>query len=121
VQAKSINNSFNTTQSAIRGFFGEAIVAACNDNINALSEREALEAIKGAIQGDQRAKISISKSALAGLDTNQISSFSHVLDDGSSLTFGSSQNKVDVKITVKGESVLASVKNYNLIGTGANK
>ncbi len=121
VQAKSINNSFNTTQSAIRGFFGEAIVAACNDNINALSEREALEAIKGAIQGDQRAKISISKSALAGLDTNQISSFSHVLDDGSSLTFGSSQNKVDVKITVKGESVLASVKNYNLNWEGVNK
>lgn len=114
VNAASLNTSFNTTQSALRGASGEYLLAACDDNIKKLSRKKAKNFMQEAVQGENRSDIQISTDTFEGLDTDQIKFFSQALQDGSTITFGSSQDKVDVKITVGGEEILASVKNYNL-------
>lgn len=121
VNAKAINHSFNTTQSAIRGSFGELLVATCGDGILKTGRKGVFKAIKEAVQGENRSKIEISRDAFEGLDLNQIKSFSQTLQDGSVLSFGSSQDKVDVKIKIAGEEILASVKNYNLQWEGLSQ
>lgn len=115
LQTEIVNNGFNTTQAALRGAFGELLVASCGDIVKGKTKEVAKNLIESAVQGSERSNIEISKDVFGDLDISQIKSFSKVLDDGSTLSFGSSQDKVDVKITVKHENVLASVKNYNLL------
>lgn len=106
--------SFNTTQSAIRGKFGEFFVASCADGIHQKSKSEAAKAIQDAVKGEKKSDITVSLHNFEGLNTSQINFIKNVDTENGTFSIGASQDKVDVQIQVKGEDVYASVKNYNL-------
>jgi len=113
--------SFNTTQSAIRGKFGEFFVASCADGIHQKSKSEAAKAIQDAVKGEKKSDITVSLHNFEGLNTSQINFIKNVDTENGTFSIGASQDKVDVQIQVKGEDVYASVKNYNLKWEGLKK
>lgn len=108
IQEAIQHSSFNTWRSHIVGEFGENLVAACADKVDTLATNELEKFLKQAVIGDKRTAITLDKKKVA----KDLSSFLSTDKEGNKYYFGSTQDKVDVNIQVKGQNVLASVKNY---------
>lgn len=101
--------SYNTWISAVSGEFGEKLVAMCGDKVESLAVDELEAYLKEAVVGDARTSITLSKDKVA----KDLSSFLKTDEENNSYYLGTTQDKVDVKIQVKNEEVLANVKHYH--------
>ena len=100
--------SYNTWISAVSGEFGEKLVAMCGDKAENLAIDELENYLKEAVIGDARTSITLSKDKVA----KDLSSFLKTDEKNNSYYLGTTQDKVDVKIQVNNEDVLANVKHY---------
>lgn len=102
------NTSYITWNSHISGAFGEHLVALCSDKVKTLALDELEEFLKEAVVGADRSTIALDKSKV----TKDLSNYISMDKEGNKYTFGSTQDKVDVKIEIKNQDVFANVKNY---------
>lgn len=105
---ESINDlHFYTWISDLTGSFGEHVVAAIDDEAKNQAENNLINFVKSKVVGKNTNTIYIDKTLInesaAKFLTNAV---------GDSYYIGTSQNKVDVEITVNAEDVFANVKNY---------
>lgn len=100
------NTAYNTWISNLVGDFGEHLVALCDDTIEKQVD-VSLDDFEKTIVGAERSNITVSKDSVA----KDLSSY-FKKDEYGDYYLGTSQNKVDVKINVNMEDVLASVKMY---------
>lgn len=100
--------SYNTWISAVSGEFGEHLVALCGDKVEQLATNELESFLTSAVIGGERSSIKLDKNKVA----KDLSSFLSTDKEGNSYYLGTTQDKVDVKIDIKGEEILANVKHY---------
>lgn len=108
IQEAIHNTSFNTWKSHVVGEFGEGLVALCADKVEKLSTDAVEEFLKESVVGSQTASITLNKDRVA----QDLSSYLAMDKNGTSYSWGATRNKVDVKIQINQQDVLASVKNY---------
>lgn len=97
----------------LAGDFGEHLVYAARDSANSKAQTTVDDFVEG-IVGREQSDITFNR-ALVAVDLNEYDSQTFRYSDKyseSEYYLGHSQDKVDVKITVNGENLLASVKNY---------
>lgn len=108
IQEELQNMSFNSAYGHVAGEFGEGLVALCADEIEKISIKEVSEVLKKSVVGKETSEITLNKESVS----QDLSSYFKTDKTGNQYYFGKTQNKVDVKIRVNSENVLASVKNY---------
>lgn len=108
IQDELQNMSLNAVYSHVAGEFGEGLVALCADEIEKTSIKKVSEVLKKSMVGKKTSEITLNKELIS----QDLSSYFKTDKTGNQYYFGKSQNKVDVKIQVNSENVLASVKNY---------
>lgn len=99
----------------IRGYFGEMLVAACDDKIESIANEDANLFMQNAIKGQNRTKILIDKSNLVLKQDRSKHFLNTSSEDGTKYMLGMTQDKVDVQINVNDQHIFASVKNYSSI------
>jgi hypothetical protein len=100
--------SYNSWISHVSGEFGEHLTAMCADKVESLATDELETFFKQAVVGSKRTSITLDKTKVA----KDLSSYLSTDKLGNSYYLGTTQDKVDVKITVNQEEVLANVKEY---------
>lgn len=101
---------YNGAISNIAGKFGEMFVAVCDDRAFINANRTVAEIVEEAVKGDERAEILIDKNLIAegrGDFLYKTSSQNNTM-----YSLGSTQNKVDVAISINDNDIFASVKSY---------
>ncbi len=102
---------YQNTANAIGGKFGEMLVAICDDTASNLAEKQVAEFLENTLKGQKRTYITFDKDLLAIRKKEGRKQFLNTSSkDKTKYTLGSTQNKVDVQISVENEDVSASVK-----------
>lgn len=97
--------AFNTVEQHVAGKFGELLVSSIGDTAYNLSGKALKEALK-------KASSSAVKITEFAIDKSMVSSYADTDENGSLYDLHSTYDKVDAEITINGEQIEASVKNY---------
>lgn len=101
---------YQGTIQEVAGKFGEMLTAACGDKAIELGKKEFVEFLSKSVIGDEKTDILISKDLI--YDGKADSFLNTSTKDNTKFFLAKTQNKVDVEITVNGEDLFASVKDY---------
>lgn len=102
---------YQNMANAIGGKFGEMLVAICDDTARNLAEGQVAKFLENTLKGQQKTYIAFDKDLLITREKEGRTQFLNTSSkDGTKYTLGSTQNKVDVQISIQDEEILASVK-----------